>query len=69
MKDRVSQWLAASSAPHGAGQEDEERQEEKGRIMASLRDKKERWALEQETDEGTDADVESDYEDVLDTRL
>ena len=68
MKDRVSQWLASTS--HGAAHEEVEAGiEEKGRIMASLKDKREKWALEHETDEGTDADVESDYEEDLDTRL
>ncbi|GFR96590.1 sodium/hydrogen exchanger [Elysia marginata] len=65
MKDRVSQWLASTHAttPH------EEESVERVRILASLRDKQEKWAREHETDEGTDADVESDYEEALDTRL
>ncbi|GFO11265.1 sodium/hydrogen exchanger [Plakobranchus ocellatus] len=67
MKDRVSQWLASS--PGALPEEEEERLEEKDRIMTSLRGKQEKWALEHETDEGTDADVESDFEEILDTRL
>ncbi|GFO11268.1 sodium/hydrogen exchanger [Plakobranchus ocellatus] len=41
MKDRVSQWLASSP---GALPEEEERLEEKDRIMTSLRGKQEKWA-------------------------
>ena len=63
MTDRVSQWLAAASVgpaeeedPFQAGEEDRQR------ILESLRQKTD------STDEGTDADVESDCE-VQDTRL
>ncbi|XP_005101042.1 sodium/hydrogen exchanger 3 isoform X2 [Aplysia californica] len=66
MTDRVSQWLASASNsqpdedPYHAQEQDREM------ILESLRQKKERNFGD--TDEGTDADVESDCE-VRDTRL
>lgn len=78
MRDRVSKWLASS--PSSANQVDALPVEglspskrgspslEAGKILESLRLKKEEWSQHKEESGGTDADVESEDE-VLDTRL
>ncbi|KAH9502240.1 hypothetical protein Btru_070499 [Bulinus truncatus] len=70
MTDRVSMWLAS----HGTDPFDQDELpsaisplEEGVKILESLRRKKENWTLG-DTDDGTDADVESD-DDIQDTRL
>ncbi|XP_059154432.1 sodium/hydrogen exchanger 2-like [Physella acuta] len=70
MTDRVAMWLANhSDVPF----EQEEipvelcRKEEGEQILESLRKKKQQWTMG-DTDDGTDADVESD-DDLQDTRL
>lgn len=70
MTDRVSMWLANHSDVPFEQEElptELSRQEEGQQILESLRQKKEKWTLG-DTDDGTDADVESDDE-VQDTRL